>query len=144
MAGVYPTKFEPVDWHKANDFMSTTATNQRGASDQLRQQSTNLRNVTNNKAAWSEYESKKALQQRANDVDQWKRSLQTCLGDLENEIGALEKSKEATEQALAQKAVPLDVVVQCLTLRESRVSIDQVRDNVETQLHKVTCTVYLV
>ena len=130
-------KFKPVDWHKANDFMATTSNRQRDTSDQMRQQSTSLRNETDNKTAWSEYDSKKALGQRANDVQKWKQSLETALQDLEGEIGELEKSKEATEHALAEKAIPLDVVVECLTRREARVAIDSVRDNVEINLHKV-------
>ncbi|XP_065175214.1 tektin-2-like [Sycon ciliatum] len=137
MAGnSYHMKFEPVDWHKANDFLATTANKQRDASDQLRQQSTTLRNATENRTQWSQHDSKAALQDRARDVDRWKQSLETCLADTESEIAALEKSKDETEQCLNEKAVPLDVVVECLTMRESRVSIDQVRDAVEIQLHK--------
>lgn len=44
-----------------------------------------------------------------------------------------------TEQALEAKALPLDVAIECLTLREGRQSIDMVRDRVEAELHKV-CT----
>ena len=34
--------------------------------------------------------------------------------------------------------IPLDVVMECLSLREQRVSTDLVRDEVEGELHKVT------
>ena len=34
--------------------------------------------------------------------------------------------------------MPLDVVMECLSLREQRVSTDLVRDEVEEELHKVT------
>ena len=33
--------------------------------------------------------------------------------------------------------MPLEVVLGCLSLREERVAIDLVRDEVEAQLHKV-------
>jgi len=50
---------------------------------------------------------------------------------------ALSRAKLETEQALEEKALPLDVVIECLTLREGRQSIDVVRDRVEAELHKV-------
>lgn len=47
------------------------------------------------------------------------------------------RAKLETEQALEEKALPLDVAIECLTLREGRQSIDVVRDDVEAELHKV-------
>lgn len=44
--------------------------------------------------------------------------------------------KEATERALQAKNLPLDVSVECLTLRESRRAIDVVRDLAEEELRK--------
>ena len=41
------------------------------------------------------------------------------------------------EKSLEAKMVPLEVALECLALREERVSIDLVRDEVEGQLHKV-------
>lgn len=49
----------------------------------------------------------------------------------------MNSAKLETELALEAKALPLDVVIECLTLRESRQSIDMVRDGVEAELHKV-------
>ena len=34
--------------------------------------------------------------------------------------------------------LPMDVILECLSLREQRVSIDLVRDEVEAELNKVT------
>ena len=44
--------------------------------------------------------------------------------------------KEAAECALQAKNLPLEVSIECLTLRESRRAIDVVRDPVEEELHK--------
>jgi len=41
--------------------------------------------------------------------------------------------------AFEVKALPMDVVLECLALREQRVSVDMVRDEVEAELNKV-CT----
>ena len=48
--------------------------------------------------------------------------------------------KERTERAFDAKTMPLDVVIECLSLREHRVSTDLVRDEVEGELHKVEGT----
>lgn len=44
--------------------------------------------------------------------------------------------KDEAERALQAKNVPSDVAIECLTLRESRRSIDLVKDPVEEELHK--------
>ena len=49
----------------------------------------------------------------------------------------LTEHKSRTEFALEAKALPLEVVIECLTLREQREAIDRVRDEVEAELKKV-------
>lgn len=44
--------------------------------------------------------------------------------------------KESAEQNLQAKNLPLDVAIECLTLRESRRDIDVVKDSVEEELLK--------
>ncbi|XP_068924297.1 tektin-2 isoform X2 [Petaurus breviceps papuanus] len=44
--------------------------------------------------------------------------------------------KEAAERALQGKNLPLDVAIECLTLRESRRDVDVVKDSAEEELHK--------
>ena len=52
----------------------------------------------------------------------------------------LTEHKDRAEKALEAKILPLDVVLECLSHREQRASIDLVRDDVEAELHKVnTC-----
>ena len=133
----YAAKYEPVDWHKSNSVMSTTAVRQREASDNLRQMSTALRNSTQSKTDWTQHDSNSRMNKRAGDIDKWRKALEHCMSQVEAEIAALANRKDATEEELQAKQVPLQVVIECLTLREERLTIDQVRDNVELQLHKV-------
>lgn len=49
--------------------------------------------------------------------------------------------KELAEQNLQAKNLPLDVAIQCLTLRDSRRDIDVVKDPVEEELHKEVETI---
>lgn len=54
----------------------------------------------------------------------------------------LAEHKERVEKALEAKTMPLEVALGCLALREGRVAIDLVRDEVEAQLHKVWMGVF--
>ena len=49
----------------------------------------------------------------------------------------LSTTKKITECAFDAKALPWDVVMECLKLREGRMAIDSVRDEVEAELKKV-------
>lgn len=58
--------------------------------------------------------------------------------DTEVEINALTDCKNRTELAFEVKILPMDVALECLALREQRVSVDLVRDEVEAELNKAS------
>ena len=64
-------------------------------------------------------------------------TLAKTLHNTEEEIVKLSEHKERVEKALEAKTMPLEVAFSCLSLREGRVAIDLVRDEVEAQLNKV-------
>ncbi|XP_064897568.1 tektin-2 [Columba livia] len=129
-------RFTLPDWHTNADFLSADAERQRSTSHQVRQEGRALRNETNNQAKWDEHDNRTRLAERISSVNRWKETLDKCLTDIDAEIEALAKVKEAAERALQAKNLSLDVAIECLTLRESRRAIDVVRDHVEEELHK--------
>lgn len=129
-------RFQLSDWHTNSYLLSTNAEQQRDASHQIRQETRVLRNETNNQTIWDEHDNRTRLAERVNTVNRWKEMLDKCLTDLDAEIDALSQMKESAEQNLQAKNLPLDVAVECLTLRESRRDVDVVRDCVEDELHK--------
>ncbi|XP_065713375.1 tektin-2 isoform X1 [Patagioenas fasciata] len=129
-------RFTLPDWHTNADFISADAERQRSTSHQVRQEGRALRNETNNQAKWDEHDNRTRLAERISSVNRWKETLDKCLTDIDAEIEALAKVKEAAERALQAKNLSLDVAIECLTLRESRRAIDVVRDHVEEELHK--------
>ncbi|XP_029802490.1 tektin-2 [Suricata suricatta] len=129
-------RFQLPDWHTNNHLLSTNAERQRDASHQIRQEARVLRNETNNQTIWDEQDNRTRLTERIDTVNRWKEMLDKCLTDLDAEIDALTQMKESTEQNLQAKNLPLDVAIECLTLRESRRDIDVVKDPVEEELHK--------
>ncbi|KAM6219928.1 tektin-2 [Rhynchocyon petersi] len=135
--GVKPSqRFRLSDWHTNSYLLSTNAERQRDASHQIRQEARILRNETNNQTIWDEHDNKTRLAERIDTVNRWKEMLDKCLTDLDAEIDALTQMKESAEQNLQAKNLPLDVAIECLTLRDSRRDIDVVDDTVEDELHK--------
>ncbi|ELW65984.1 Tektin-2 [Tupaia chinensis] len=129
-------RFRLPDWHTNSSLLSTNAERQRDASHQIRQEARVLRNETNNQTIWDEHDNRTRLAERIHTVNRWKEMLDKCLTDLDAEIDALTQMKESAEQNLQAKNLPLDVAIECLTLRESRRDIDVVKDPVEDELHK--------
>ncbi|NXI47987.1 TEKT2 protein, partial [Galbula dea] len=129
-------RFSVPDWHTSSRLLSADAERQRSASHQVRQEARALRNETNNQTKWDEHDNRTRLAERISSVNRWKETLDKCLTDIDVEIDALAKVKEAVERALQAKNLPLEVSIECLTLRESRRAVDVVRDPVEEELHK--------
>lgn len=131
-----PPRYAVSDWHTSNKLLRTNAERLRDASHTVRQEARRLDNETDNHTRWTQHDTNTKLEKRIDDINLWKASLEKCLNDTDTEIGALQAEKQRTEAALDAKRVPLDVAIECLMLRENRVSIDLVRDEVENQLHK--------
>ncbi|KAF6111822.1 tektin 2 [Phyllostomus discolor] len=129
-------RFRLPDWHTNAQLLSTNAELKRDASHQIRQEARVLRNDTNNQTIWDEHDNRTRLAERVDTVNRWKEMLDKCLTDLDAEIDALTQMKESAEQNLQAKNLPLDVAIECLTLRDSRRDIDVVKDPVEEELHK--------
>ncbi|XP_021539371.1 tektin-2 [Neomonachus schauinslandi] len=129
-------RFRLPDWNTNSYLLSTNAKRQRDASHQIRQEAQVLRNETNNQTIWDEHDNRTRLAERIDTVNRWKEMLDKCLTDLDAETDALIQMKESAEQNLQAKNLPLDVAIECLTLRDSRRDIDVVKDPVEEELHK--------
>ncbi|XP_072579950.1 tektin-2 isoform X1 [Vulpes vulpes] len=129
-------RFRLPDWHTNSHLLATNAEQQRQASHQIRQEARVLRNETSNQTIWDEHDNRTRLAERIDSINRWKETLDKCLTDLDAEIDALTQMKESAEQNLQAKNLPLDVAVECLTLRDSRRDIDVVKDPVEEELHK--------
>ena len=69
------------------------------------------------------------------DIERWRKQLEKTLDETNSEIGVLNEAKESCERALEAKALPHDVVTQCLSIREGRREYEVVRDPVEASLN---------
>ena len=68
---------------------------------------------------------------RAQDIDRWRKQLEKTLSEVNAEIAVLQDAKESCERAFEAKALPHDVVTECLSIREVRRQFEVVRDPVE-------------
>ena len=134
-----PPRYAVSDWHTSNKILRTNAERLRYASHDIRQDARKLRNETENHTRWTQHASDTKLEKRIDDINEWKEVLERCMENTRKEIESLQSEKEKTERALDAKNLPLDVALECLMLRENRVGIDLVRDEVEEQIHKVIC-----
>uniref|UniRef100_A0A8C7SJY2 Tektin n=1 Tax=Oncorhynchus mykiss TaxID=8022 RepID=A0A8C7SJY2_ONCMY len=125
-----------TDWETNNKLLTDTAEHQRHHSQQTRQEGRALRHQTACKTRWDESDSRDRLVDRINEVTEQKDRLQFCVQAMEREIKALTQVKEETERALAETAMPLEVVVECLTQREGRRGSELVSDPLEGQLKR--------
>ena len=133
----FPPRYSMSDWHQSNVIVRTTAQRLRDSSHRIRQEGRWLRNESDNHTRWTQHDSDTRMEERIDDVNTWKKALEKCLKDTDEEIRCLEREKERCERALEAKKVPLDIALECLMLREQRMGIDLVRDPVEANLGKV-------
>ncbi|XP_037119238.1 tektin-2 [Syngnathus acus] len=124
------------EWCNNNQKLSSTAEIERYASNVIRQESRSLRNVTTCTTNWDESDTSRMLRDRVYEVTRCKDQLITCAKKVDEEIQALTLSKIRTEETLAATAVPLEVSMESLTLREGREGFELVNDPVEKELKK--------
>ncbi|XP_061112137.1 tektin-2 isoform X1 [Conger conger] len=129
-------RYSVPDWETSNRQMGDTAAYKRNVSHDIRQEARTLRNETSNKTYWDKTDNSRRLRDRINDLTRWKDNLASCAQEVDTEMETLTLTKEELERMLAATALPLEVAVECLTLRERRCGTEVVSDPVEAELKK--------
>lgn len=133
-----PPKYHPSEWHTSNRLNFTRAEQERAAAERLRAECERLRKETDATTRRTQQSINHKFSQRIRDIDFWKEELGRKLSDTAVETDLLLERKEHLEKALAATQFPMEVAQSCLSLREKRMAIDLVRDDVEIQLQKVS------
>jgi len=129
------TRYQPPDWHARNAKLAHNAYSTRNDSHNLRKEAQLLKIETDTKTKWHNYENNMRLSERTQDIERWRKQLEKTLNEVNSEIGVLQEAKESCERAYEAKALPHDVVTECLSIRECRRQYDVVRDPVEHSLN---------
>ena len=133
-----PPKYHPSEWHTSNRLNFTRAEQERAAAERLRAECERLRKETDATTRRTQQSNDHKFSQRIRDIEFWKEELGRKLSDTAVETDLLLERKENLEKALAATQFPMEVAQSCLSLREKRMAIDLVRDDVEIQLQKVS------
>lgn len=136
-----PPKYHPSEWHTSNRLNFTRAEQERAAAERLRAECERLRKETDATTRRTQQSVDHKFSQRIRDIEFWKEELGRKLSDNAVETDLLLERKENLEKALAATQFPMEVAQSCLSLREKRMAIDLVRDDVEIQLQKVSVLV---
>ncbi|XP_053560586.1 tektin-1 [Bombina bombina] len=131
-----PPKFLPQEWAMTNKARYTSAELERSRSERLVAESQRLVHEIEKTTQKSQRDVNKKLEQRQEEIEFWKKELDTKLEETANEIEQLLVFKIRLENALEGCKEPLAIAQQCLIEREKRVGIDLVHDEVERELIK--------
>ncbi|XP_071526904.1 tektin-2 [Panulirus ornatus] len=124
----------PEDWHQRNAALRQASHDTRTTSHNLRHESQHFRQQTTNKTWWDQEDNTTRLQDRIYQLQRVTDDLDRSLKQVCDEIVKLESAKETTEAELEAHVNPLNVALECLTLRERRREGDLVKDDAEVQL----------
>lgn len=78
------------------------------------------------------------LDDRTNDIKFWRDEIRAEADAAGAEAAALDLAIGLLDRAFAEAEVPLQIAEECLHLREQRICVDLVHDNVDIELIKVT------
>lgn len=131
-----PPKYLPEEWRQSNKFQYSSAEKERASAERLRDESLRLIHETEQTTVVTQSDVNKKIDQRLTDMNYWKAELERQHGESNGEIEYLLKFKVRLEKALVDTELPLRIASDCLVVREERVKIDNVHDDVEVQLLK--------
>ena len=130
-------KYLPEEWRHSNKLKYSSAEKERQIAERIRDETNRLVVETDQTTVKTQSDVDKKLDQRLTDVSYWKAELDRQHVETNGEIENLLKFKARLEQAIVDTEIPLKVASDCLVIREERVKIDNVHDDVEVQLLKV-------
>lgn len=74
-------------------------------------------------------------------MGRWRATMEETLARVNREIHLLREEKASTERDLEAILVPLNVVAECLSKRDSRIETDLTYDDGEIELKKELCVI---
>lgn len=135
MASTNP-KYQVRDWQQHNSRLIHTSRGNRTDSNTVRDVATaEMRNAQYDLQK-TQREVQNQLTLRIDDIAAREADLAKSMEDTFKEIGKLENHMDTVRSANQAKDLPLEIAKQCSEWRKSRLTIDNVKDDVERQLIK--------
>lgn len=132
-----PLRFTEAEWHLNNRYRYRCSEAQQELADRLRAESNRICELTAEIAKSNKEETDHRLREKLEDIEFRKKELLRIRKEVLLEIDALSTYKDRIMDALMSvRKNALIVCEKCLVIREHRLGIDLVRDNVERELLK--------
>ena len=129
-------QFSHQEWTNSNLDHFHNAEASRHVAERIRSEAEILIADRNNKTTLAQLDVSTKLGDRVRDIREWREELTKEREKLAEEIDHLTEARRHLDYAAQQAKRPLRVCQDCLSAREERVGIDQVKDLVEKNLKK--------
>lgn len=126
----------PADWTAYTRAELTAADRARAGSELVRADVMTLCRDACERTHKAQADATRRLGDRANDVKFWRDEVRAEADAATAEALALDKSIACLERALDEANEPLHIATECLRLREQRMGVDLISDDVEKELIK--------
>lgn len=127
---------KPADWTAYTRAELTAADRARAGSELVRADTMTLCRDACERSRKTQADATRRLGDRANDVKFWRDEVRAEADAATAEATALDKSLKCLEKAIVEADEPLYIAKECLRLREQRIGVDLISDDVETELLK--------
>ncbi|KAL1502329.1 hypothetical protein ABEB36_007485 [Hypothenemus hampei] len=128
-----------ADWFSKQWELQQTNDARRSDAFNLRHEARQLRNETGIKTEWDTYHNNVRLGDRVTELDRWKELLEACLQRIDKEVRLLKDEKLETEQEIDSLNVPIEVISECISMRDNRLGAELTYDEGDTELKKELC-----
>jgi len=129
-------KYQVRDWQQHNDRLIHTSRANRDDSNTVRATAADLSRNAQYDLQKTQREVQNQLTLRIDDIATREADLGKSMEATFKEIGKLENHMDTVRSANQAKDLPLEIAKQCTEWRRSRMTIDNVKDDVERQLTK--------
>lgn len=129
-----PNTFTVTEWHESNHAKLSRAELQRSNAKNVIAQTKQIIQERQDQTDKGQRDVEGKLNQRIDNVKFWHSELSRQLSNLNDETSQLENYRKRLENGVAGCEKPLEAANHCLSLREGRVNIDLVHDDVQKEL----------
>ncbi|CAH4001351.1 tektin-1 [Pieris brassicae] len=135
-------KFTLAEWKLSNDMRSRNTEDQQQLADRILKESERIRDETGERASIMKATSDRRIEERLGDIEFNKKELQLQRKEICLELEALGVYKTRLQDCLASlQSNALTICRKCLMLRDGRIGIDLVVDEVERALQQEITTI---
>ncbi|XP_015119462.1 tektin-2 [Diachasma alloeum] len=124
------------DWYAKQWQLQESAKNQISDSFELRNTARTLRNETKIRTEWDTRMNDARLDDRVKELKKWQEILEKLSSCLSSEMKQLRDEQSESERDLDNIELPLQVVAQCISMRDCRRGTELTYDEADTELKK--------